>query len=62
MEGEELAETLESLQVEVSKLREAYTEDLEAATTPAALEEVRVQWLGRKGKITALAECGHADA
>jgi phenylalanyl-tRNA synthetase alpha chain len=54
MEGEKLAETLESLQVEVSKLREAYTEDLEAATTPAALEEVRVQWLGRKGKITQL--------
>lgn len=49
-----MAETLESLQVEVSKLREAYTEDLEAATTPAALEEVRVQWLGRKGKITQL--------
>ena len=27
---------------------------LEAAATPAALDEVRVKWLGKKGELTAV--------
>ena len=27
---------------------------LEAASTPAALDEVRVKWLGKKGELTAV--------
>jgi len=42
-----MKQTLENIRVQALA-------SLEEATTPAALEELRVKWLGKKGELTAV--------
>lgn len=43
-----------TIREEVSRLTREYTGALAAVSTEEALEEFRIQWLGRKGKVTQL--------
>ncbi|MFO8034769.1 MAG: phenylalanine--tRNA ligase subunit alpha [Candidatus Bipolaricaulota bacterium] len=45
---------LEQLRGEVDEVRRQWAESLPSAQDPEALEELRVRFLGRKGKVTAL--------
>ena len=49
--------------VDANRLIEAATAEIEGATSPEALEEVRVRYLGRRGSLTlAMRELGGLDA
>ena len=39
---------------QLQKIQQQAIADLDAATTPAALEELRVRYLGKKGELTAV--------
>ena len=39
---------------QLENIRQRALESLEAASTPAELEELRVKWLGKKGELTAV--------
>ena len=39
---------------QLENIRQAALAELQAAQTPAELEELRVKWLGKKGELTAV--------